>query len=118
MIVFPEPPVSPAPHHQNSGLKWFIVIVLGLILITGILIVAFYINHTANTQGVTVVRMEGTLKTGDVSDDESAGSVRRYHWCQLSDCGNNQYVHLDGELHWVNSNRVDYQPASGVLAAR
>ena len=74
MIVFPEPPVSPAPHHQNAGLKWFIVIVLGLILVTGIIIVAFYVNHTENTQGVTVVRMEGTLKTGDVSDDEYAGS--------------------------------------------
>lgn len=74
MIVSSEPPVSPLPHQPSAGMKWFIVIIVIMILVTGIFIAAFFFDHTANTHGVKVVRMEGTMMTGDFSDDQSVGS--------------------------------------------
>jgi protease-4 len=44
-----------------------------LIAVIGILGVVVYISHE-NQMGVKVVRMEGTLETGDVSDTDSIGS--------------------------------------------
>lgn len=74
MIVPYEHQGSPVPHRPNTGLRWFIVIVFIMIVVTGVFIAAFYFNHSATTQGVTVVRMEGTMSTGDFSDDQSVGS--------------------------------------------
>jgi protease-4 len=70
-IIPPVSPPSPPPRH--AGLKWFLFILAGLILITGILITAYYFAKD-DTRGVTVVRMEGTMVTGDVADGESIGS--------------------------------------------
>ncbi|MFA4849029.1 MAG: signal peptide peptidase SppA [Methanoregula sp.] len=58
---------------SNSGLKWFLLIVFGLIVVIGCMVAAFYFTHS-DQMGVTVVRMEGTMVTGEVSDAESIGS--------------------------------------------
>ena len=57
----------------NSGLKWFLIIVFGLIVVTGCIVAAFYFTHS-DQMGVTVVRMEGTMVTGVVSDADNIGS--------------------------------------------
>jgi protease-4 len=57
----------------NSGLKWFLLIVFGLIVVIGCIVAAFYFAHS-DQMGVTVVRMEGTMVTGEVSDADSIGS--------------------------------------------
>ena len=57
----------------HSGLKWFLILIFGLIVIFGIMIAAFYYTH-GDQMGVTVVRMEGTMVTGEVSDGDSIGS--------------------------------------------
>jgi protease-4 len=58
---------------SRAGLKWFFLIIFGLLIILGAMIAAFYFTH-ADQLGVTVVRMEGTMVTGKVSDEESIGS--------------------------------------------
>lgn len=58
---------------SNSGLKWFLLIVFGLIIVIGCMVAAFYFSHS-DQMGVTVVRMEGTMVTGEVSDAENIGS--------------------------------------------
>ena len=58
---------------SRAGLKWFFILVLGLIVVSGIMIAAFYYTH-GDQLGVTVVRMEGTMVTGEVSDGDSIGS--------------------------------------------
>jgi protease IV len=70
-----ETPVIPAPGKPRypSALKWFLVIVFGLIILSGLGIAAIYLAHN-DTQGVKVVRMEGTMLTGDFSDADSIGS--------------------------------------------
>jgi len=60
-------PPSPA------GLKWFLILVFGLVIVLGGMIAAYYFTH-GDQQGVTVVRMEGTMVTGQASDEESIGS--------------------------------------------
>ena len=84
VLVTPVPP-APAPSSEkpavpvpqggtgNAGLKWLILIIFGLILIAAFVIVAYYVFDN-DTRGVTVVRMEGTMATGDFSDAESIGS--------------------------------------------
>jgi protease-4 len=67
--VLPAP--APAPH--SAGLKWFLIIIIGLILVIGIFIGAFYLTNN-DQSGVRVVRMEGTLSTGDFISDDSVGS--------------------------------------------
>ncbi len=67
--VLPAP--GPAPH--SAGLKWFLIIIIGLILVIGIFIAAFYLTNNDHS-GVRVIRMEGTLSTGDLSSDDSVGS--------------------------------------------
>lgn len=66
-------PTGVAGPKRRSGLKWFLIIVLGLIVVFGILIAAFYFTD-ADPRGVTVVRMEGTMITGDMSDADVVGS--------------------------------------------
>lgn len=71
----PVPPVRAAipPKRTHAGLKWFILIIFGLIVIAGLLIAAYYLAHD-EIQSVTVVRMEGTMVTGNYADDEVIGS--------------------------------------------
>jgi protease-4 len=58
---------------SGSGKKWFFVILFGIMVILGLLITAYYFSHDEQ-RGVTVIRMEGTMVTGQVSDAETIGS--------------------------------------------
>jgi protease-4 len=73
--VTPPSPATPAPGKSRfpAGLKWFLIIVFGFIVLSGLCIAAYYVVHT-ETQGVRVVRMEGTMMTGDFEDSEAIGS--------------------------------------------
>ena len=62
--------VQPTP---NSGKKWFLILLFGLIVVFGLLITAYYFSHDEQI-GVTVIRMEGTMVTGQVSDADTIGS--------------------------------------------
>jgi protease-4 len=62
--------VHPKP---DSGKKWFLVILVGLIFVVGLLITAYYFSHDEQ-RGVTVIRMEGTMVTGQASDADIIGS--------------------------------------------
>lgn len=64
------PPAAPRP---NPAKKWFLFILFGLILLTGIIIGAYYLSHH-DTMGVTVIRMEGTMVTGLDSGADTIGS--------------------------------------------
>jgi protease-4 len=65
---------TPTPSQKPSaGLKWFLLIIVALIIISGIAIVGYYLTED-DTRGVTVVRMEGTMVTGDFADEEMIGS--------------------------------------------
>jgi protease-4 len=66
-------PAGPANPPSHSGLKWFLILVFGLIVVLGSMIAAFYFTH-ADQMGVTVIRMEGTMVTGETSDGGSIGS--------------------------------------------
>ena len=68
--LVPSGSVKPPSH---AGLKWFLILIFGLIVVFGIMIAAFYYTH-GDQMGVTVVRMEGTMVTGEVSDGDSIGS--------------------------------------------
>lgn len=67
------PPAGPAPPRVTPGFKWFLIITLGLLLVCGATAAYFFLTNTG-TQGVTVVRMEGTLVTGEAYDSEYIGS--------------------------------------------
>ncbi len=54
------PPSAPRP---NPAKKWFLFILFGLILVTGIIIAGYYLSRN-DTMGVSVIRMEGTMVTG------------------------------------------------------
>jgi protease-4 len=58
---------------RNSGIKWFFIILACIIFITGLLIAVYYFSN-ADQIGVKVVRMEGTMVTGEVSDADTIGS--------------------------------------------
>jgi protease-4 len=64
---------GPAPQRFNTGFKWFLIIILGLFLVCGITL-AYYFLSDSGTHGVSVVRMEGTLVTGEAYDEEYIGS--------------------------------------------
>jgi protease IV len=64
---------APGPALHSAGLKWFLVIIVGLILVIGIFIAAFFIADNSHP-GVKVIRMEGALSTGDFSDSTGVGS--------------------------------------------
>jgi protease-4 len=61
------------PPQPSSRLKWFLIIVFALIVVFFTLAGAYYLSH-ADTRGVTVVRMEGTIESGNVDDGTSIGS--------------------------------------------
>lgn len=58
---------------SRSGLKWFLVMTAGLFIIACFVYSTYYLTHD-DTRGVSVVRMEGTMVTGEVSNGDSIGS--------------------------------------------
>jgi len=64
---------APGPAPQSAGLKWFLVITFGLIVVIGALVASFYLSDNTHP-GVKVIRMEGALSTGDFSDESGVGS--------------------------------------------
>ena len=56
-----------------AGLKWFIIITVGLIIISGLCIAAYYFAQD-DIRSVSIVRMEGTMITGNYEDEEVIGS--------------------------------------------
>ena len=68
--MMPPGTVHPKP---NPATKWFLFILFGLILVIGLIIAAYYFSYSDKT-GVTVIRMEGTMVTGQVSDADTVGS--------------------------------------------
>jgi protease-4 len=53
--------------------KWLLVVLFALVVFAGAMIGGYYLTHS-DTHGVTVVRMEGTIVSGDVNDGDSIGS--------------------------------------------
>ena len=68
--MMPPGTVHPKP---NPAKKWFLFILFGLILVIGLIIATYYVSYSDKT-GVTVIRMEGTMVTGQVSDADTVGS--------------------------------------------
>jgi len=71
----PMTPVTatPASGTPGSGFKWFLIIIVGLALVCGVSVGYYLLSHP-DTQGVSVIRMEGTMVTGEYSDSETIGS--------------------------------------------
>ncbi len=72
MGVITIPPPGDQPR-QHPGITWFFLILIGIIAIFGLLIAAYYLSSD-DQRGVTVIRLEGTMVTGEVSDAEMIGS--------------------------------------------
>ncbi len=73
-VPAPVPVAGPlAPGRSNAGFRWFMIIIFGLVVICAISAAFFFLGHT-DTQGVSVIRMEGTMVTGEYSDSETIGS--------------------------------------------
>ena len=68
--MMPPGTVHPKP---NPAKKWFLFILFGMILVIGLIIAAYFFSYS-DRMGVTVVRMEGTMVTGQVSDADTIGS--------------------------------------------
>jgi protease-4 len=64
---------DPAPPKKGSGTRWFLIIIIGLILIFGLFITLYLVTYS-DKMGVQVIRMEGTMVTGDISDADAVGS--------------------------------------------
>lgn len=58
---------------SRSATRWLFFILTGLIVISGFIIAVYFLTES-DTHGVTVIRMEGTMHTGEVSNGESIGS--------------------------------------------
>jgi protease-4 len=71
MVLSPEPAGATASRPSKGNL--FLVVIAGLILITGFFIAVFYLTSSHDT-GVSVVRMEGTLVTGELSGKDFSAS--------------------------------------------
>ena len=71
MALSPDPVGAPAP--RPSLVNWLLFVIAGLILITGIFLVVFYLTYPGE-MGVSVVRMEGTLVTGELSGEDFSAS--------------------------------------------
>jgi protease-4 len=61
------------PPKKGSQTRWFLIIIIGLILIFGLFITIYLVTYS-DKMGVQVIRMEGTMVTGDVSDADTVGS--------------------------------------------
>src|SRR5512136_996275 len=64
---------DPSPPKKGSGTRWFLVIIIGLILIFGLFITLYLVTYS-DKMGVQVIRLEGTMVTGDISDADTVGS--------------------------------------------
>ncbi|MDD5024694.1 MAG: signal peptide peptidase SppA [Methanoregula sp.] len=73
MAIPLDPQATPSGSHAGSGLKWFLVIIICLLVVIGSFIVVLFLEHT-DEGGVSVIRMEGTMVTGDFSDIDMIGS--------------------------------------------
>jgi protease-4 len=71
MVTSPDPGVVAAS--RPSSITWLLIVLLGLILVIGIFIAVFYLTYSDEI-GVSVVRMEGTLVTGEVSGESFSAS--------------------------------------------
>jgi len=58
---------------SSAGFRWFLIITAGLLLVCGVS-VAYYLLSHPDTQGVSVIRMEGTMIAGEAYDSEFIGS--------------------------------------------
>ena len=69
------PPHDTVVIHQKprQGPRWFFIVLVVLIVAIGILIAAYYLSQS-ETRGVTVVRLEGTIESGNIDDGSSIGS--------------------------------------------
>jgi protease-4 len=67
------PPGGPVHPEKGSGKKWFFIILIGLVFIIGLLVTAYYFSHDEQ-RGISVIRMEGTMVTGQAADAETIGS--------------------------------------------
>jgi protease-4 len=67
-------PSANVPQKPGSRLKWILAGVFALIVFAGALIGGYYLTHADTTHGVTVIRMEGTIVSGDTNDGTSIGS--------------------------------------------
>lgn len=67
--------LPPGVVHSKPGsqTKWFLIIIFGLIVLFGVCIAAYLVSYS-DKMGVTVIRMEGTMVTGEVSDADTIGS--------------------------------------------
>jgi protease-4 len=66
-------PPGTTPHRASGRHRWFLFIVLGLIIISGLAIASYILQHDDN-RGISVVRMEGEMVTGAGSDATTIGS--------------------------------------------
>lgn len=57
----------------KSGTTWVFLVLAGLILVIGLLIAVYYLSGP-DTGRVKVIRMEGTLATGETDDGDTVGS--------------------------------------------
>ena len=64
---------QPGQLKSRSGLKWLLLITAGLFIVACFVFSTHYLTHD-DTRGVTVVRMEGAMVTGEVADGDSIGS--------------------------------------------
>jgi len=69
----PPQPAAPASDRSGAGFRWFLIIIVGLLLVCG-MSAAYYLLSHPDTQGVSVIRMEGTMVTGEAYDSETIGS--------------------------------------------
>jgi protease-4 len=69
----PAPPAPPAPARPGAGFRWFVILTLGLLLVCAAAVGWFFFLHE-DTQGVSVIRMEGTMVTGEAYDSQYIGS--------------------------------------------
>src|SRR5512136_1375261 len=64
---------DPAPPKKGSQTRWFLIIIISLILIFGLFITLYLVTYS-DKMGIQVIRIEGTMVTGDVSDADMVGS--------------------------------------------
>ncbi len=69
----PAVPPAPASGRSGAGFKWFLIIIVGLLLVCGVSVAYYFFSHPG-TQGVSVIRMEGSMVTGEAYDSEYIGS--------------------------------------------
>ncbi|MCX6691969.1 MAG: S49 family peptidase, partial [Methanoregula sp.] len=62
-----------APAPRSSATTWILIVLLAIILVVGF-IIAIFILSSSGEGGVSVVRMEGTLVTGEVSGEDFSAS--------------------------------------------